>query len=71
MTVAIPFRVMNVITANTVIEIIVHSAAVTARCVTPQSASDALMNVQAAMSLFVRVVLINVRNVKKLTVKTA
>ena len=71
MTVAVPYRAMNVITANTVTEIIVHSAAVTARRVIPRYVLDVPMNVPHAMSLSVRVVQLNAKNVKKLTVKTA
>ncbi len=71
MTAVIQLTEMIAITANTVTEITAHNAVPIARCVTPHCVWDVLMNVQGVMSLFVRVVLINVKNVKKCFVKTA
>ena len=71
MTAAIPYQAMSVITANAVTEIIVHSAVPIARCVTPHCVWDAPMSVPAVTSLFVRVVLANVRIAKKYFVRTA
>ena len=61
---------MIVTTVNLATEIIVRSAAHTAKCVIPHFALDVLMNVLVVMSRFVRVALPNARNVKKFTVRT-
>ena len=71
MTAAIPYQAMSVITASAATVTIVRSAAHTAKCVTPPCVLVVLMNVPAVMNRFVRVVLINVKNVKKCFVKTA
>ena len=71
MTVDTRLLVMIATTVNTANGTTARNAVAIARCVTPQSALDALMSVPAVMNRFVRVVLINVKNVKKCFVKTA
>ena len=70
MTVDTRLLVMIATTVNTANGTTARNAVAIVKCVTPRSVWDVLMNVQAAMSLFVRVVLINVKNVKKCFVKT-
>ena len=71
MTAATPYQAMNVITANAATEITARNAVPIARCVIPHSVWDVRMNVPVVMSLFVRAVQLNVKNVKKCFVKTA
>ena len=64
-TVVIQYQAMNPITVNAVTEIIVAVAVHTARCVTPQYASDVHMNVPHVMNQFVKAAQLNAKNAKR------
>ena len=69
MTAAVPYQMMIAITASTATGITARSAAAIARCAIRQCVWGVLMNVPHAMSQSVRVVQLNVKSVKKHSVR--
>ena len=69
MTAAALYQAMTVITANIATGITARNAAHIARCVIPQSAWGVLTNVPRAMSRYARAVQLNVKSVKKHSVR--